>query len=242
MENLNKSGVMPPKHHLMQQRYQMCAGFEVIQLHETTDKFKNNRTNGPLGEVATAHRVDIRERKCTCGKWQEYGCPCIDAMAYYWLFMGNSLEEIMLQTISPFYNYTSQHELFRENIDPVIVEMLENDNVTKPPNPHIKRQQGIDRRRNDYVCVANTLIQRSRKSNVVFVVMPVITRKHVRQEKLSSRTTATTKQSTDNGDRSVSGSEWQPRTNNNIENTTLTVGTMVIRQSIQSRQVFSKCL
>jgi hypothetical protein len=58
-ENLNKNGVMPPTQHLMQQRYQMCAGFEVIQLHETTDKFKVNRTNGPLGEVATAHRVDI---------------------------------------------------------------------------------------------------------------------------------------------------------------------------------------
>jgi hypothetical protein len=63
-------------------------------------------------------------------------------MAYYPLFMGNSLEEFLLQTISPFYIYTSQHELFRENNNPVIIEMLESDNVTKPPNPHIKRQQG----------------------------------------------------------------------------------------------------
>jgi hypothetical protein len=58
-ENLKKNGLMPPTQHLMQQRYQMCARFEVIQLHETTDKFKVNRTNGPLGEVATSHRVDI---------------------------------------------------------------------------------------------------------------------------------------------------------------------------------------
>jgi hypothetical protein len=58
-ENLNKEGVMPPTKHLMQQRYQMCAGFEVIQQHETPDKYKVNRTNRPLGEVATAHHVDI---------------------------------------------------------------------------------------------------------------------------------------------------------------------------------------
>jgi hypothetical protein len=158
LENFKKDGVMPPTQHLMQQRYQICAGFEVIQLHETMDKFKLNGTNGPLGEVATAHRVDIQERTCTCGKWQEYGCTCIDAMAYYQLFMGNSLEEVLLQTISPFYNYTSQHELFRENINPVTIQRWKG---TTLPNHQIHTINGskVDQRRNGYIHIVNMLIQ-----------------------------------------------------------------------------------
>jgi hypothetical protein len=141
-ENADKEGVLPTTKYKMQQMYQLCAGYEAIQLHETTDKFKVNRNNGPIGEIEQGHRIDIKEKTCTCGKWQDYGCPCLDAMAYYRLVQDNTVEEVLIQTISPLFTYSKQQELFRKNVNPVIVEMLDSDNITSPPNTLIKRQPG----------------------------------------------------------------------------------------------------
>jgi hypothetical protein len=63
-------------------------------------------------------------------------------MAYYRLVQGNTIEEVLIQTISPLFTYSNQQELFQENINPVIVEMLDSDNITNPPNTLIKRQPG----------------------------------------------------------------------------------------------------
>jgi hypothetical protein len=78
-------------------KYKMCTGFDVIQLHETNYKFKVNQNNGPVGDLEQGHIIDVWEKVCTSGKWQNYGCPCIDAMAYYRLVQGNAIEEVLMQ-------------------------------------------------------------------------------------------------------------------------------------------------
>jgi hypothetical protein len=55
-------------------------------------------------------------------------------MAFLSLFLGNSIEEVLIQTISTFYNFSTQHKLFHKSMNPVIIEMLESNTNTKPPN------------------------------------------------------------------------------------------------------------
>jgi hypothetical protein len=63
-------------------------------------------------------------------------------MDYYRLVQGNTIKEVLMQNISPFFTYANQQELFRENIIPAIVEMIDSDNITNPPNTLTKRQPG----------------------------------------------------------------------------------------------------
>jgi SWIM zinc finger len=38
----------------------------------------------------TNHVVEIGKKQCSCGIWQEFGIPCINAMAYYRLMAKKS--------------------------------------------------------------------------------------------------------------------------------------------------------
>ena len=38
-----------------------------------------------FGEHTFLHMTKLREITCTCGKWQDHECPCIDAVAYFQL-------------------------------------------------------------------------------------------------------------------------------------------------------------
>jgi hypothetical protein len=58
--------------------------------------------------------------------WQEYGCPCVDAMVYYQEIDEKSLVEIVKSdTVGEFYNFSYYNELMKRNINPVVLDNLE---------------------------------------------------------------------------------------------------------------------
>ena len=134
----DKTGIMPNTKSIMKKRYDNSAGFLVIQIQETTNEYKVTRTNNTFGERTVSHMLNIQERTCTCGKWQDHECPCIDAVAYFRLEKELSFEDILDQHVSNFYKFERQQNLFTENMNPVIVDNLKKDGITlhyTPPPP-----------------------------------------------------------------------------------------------------------
>jgi SWIM zinc finger len=34
--------------------------------------------------LSRTSKLNVKDQKCSCGRWQEFGYPCQDAMVYYW--------------------------------------------------------------------------------------------------------------------------------------------------------------
>ena len=92
--------------------------------------------------MGRTHIVNVPNRTCTCGKWQEYDYPCVDAFAYFRLYEERSYEYIIDKHVGKFYRYETQHQLLAFSITPVVVDNLVKDGVTKPPATGEKRQAG----------------------------------------------------------------------------------------------------
>jgi hypothetical protein len=63
-------------------------------------------------------------------------------MAYYRNFEAKNVQSIIDTHVSMFYNYHSVKMLYKENLCPVIISVLINDNKTLPPKSSLKRQPG----------------------------------------------------------------------------------------------------
>jgi hypothetical protein len=138
--NKNKSGVVPNCAIKLNDRWEKCAGMPIIQLEEGGDKFMVTRTQDTGNQVA--HVVNIDDRFCSRGMWQEYGMPCVDALACYCKIEKISLLEVMeSDCISEFHRYSYYHQLMKKNINPVIIENLEpvSDMICSPPDIVAKR-------------------------------------------------------------------------------------------------------
>jgi hypothetical protein len=52
------------------------------------------------------HNYALYKIICTCGQWQEYGIPCVDAVTYYRKKGNETLQEIMdSESVSAFHKY-----------------------------------------------------------------------------------------------------------------------------------------
>jgi hypothetical protein len=78
----DKTGVVPKVASLMENRWNQCAKFTIIQLEEDGDKYKVTR-NQEDTDYQVNHLLNVSQRICSCGIWQGYGIPCADAMIYY---------------------------------------------------------------------------------------------------------------------------------------------------------------
>jgi SWIM zinc finger len=93
-----------------------CAPFALIQLEPGGHCYKV--THSKTNIFQTNHVVDIQKKECSCGLWQEFGIPCLDAMAYYHLQEKKKLNDIMASdAVSNFHKYLFYHELIRININ-----------------------------------------------------------------------------------------------------------------------------
>ena len=95
----------------------------------------------------------------------------------------NSVE----QHISQFYNFESQEQIFKDSIDPVVVNVLKKDGKIKPTNPSSKRQAG--RLQKNWLPKPLKVLthQMSRQSIVVIVKKVVIMLRLVIQDGIISQ-------------------------------------------------------
>lgn len=90
MANKDKSGVVPNMHAVLQKRFANCANFQVVLLEEGDEKYKIIRSAYKAGERKRIHHLNVNDKTCSCGVWQDYCVPCVDAMAYFRLVKNRS--------------------------------------------------------------------------------------------------------------------------------------------------------
>ena len=126
---------------ILEQRWENGVGFQV---HEVNNQRFLFLVEGPTtGNYSTTrhHTINIQERTCSCGQWQEHDVPCIDACAYYRLREQKTINYVK-NTCSEFYKYSSVSAVFLKTFTPVIAYNLSNDGVTKPTRISSKRRTG----------------------------------------------------------------------------------------------------
>jgi hypothetical protein len=126
--------------------WEECAGFRVVELESNGNEYTVRRSSSSATESERVYNVNIGEKTCLCGEWQDQGYPCIDAMAYLRLHKKMTLNSILLNYVDKFLRYETEYEMMRVNIVPVCIETLIPDGCTLPPNAS-KRQAGRPRRR-----------------------------------------------------------------------------------------------
>jgi SWIM zinc finger len=123
-KSCDKVGVVPEVVGILQNPWDDSEKHQIIKLEDGGDHYKVARQE--INSFQTMHVVNVKEKNCTCGMWQEYGYPCVDAMVYYRQTEEKTFMEIVdSDVVSEFYNYSSYHEMMKRNINPVDMEMLE---------------------------------------------------------------------------------------------------------------------
>ncbi|KAG7364440.1 transposase, mutator family protein [Nitzschia inconspicua] len=133
-ENYGREGVVDKVAEILESRWKNCSNFQVREVVKGGSQFDVFRPSRGASQPETNRLLDVREQTCECGKWQEHGVPCIDAVAYYRLFETQTLQYIMDNHVSEHYKYETVNELLKENIVPVSLDILDQDGVTLPPN------------------------------------------------------------------------------------------------------------
>ena len=141
----HKDQVVPKEASHLKILFTASASFQVLKIDEDSGEYKINRAEYKGNKVS--HCINIINKHCTCGKWQDRAYPCIDAVAYYRLFENQSLENILANEVSQLYNCRSLYHLYKKNMKPVIISTLTMDGKTLPPGDTNKRRAGRPRKK-----------------------------------------------------------------------------------------------
>lgn len=137
-----KSGVVENMLGILQKRWENCAGFQIVQIQENGTLFNITRQSRGRSEPGRSFTIDIANKMCECGQWQEHCVPCVDAIAYYKLHENRTIQYIMDNFVDIQYTYGNISELLKTNIVPVCLETITFDGCTLPPRPSKKRSTG----------------------------------------------------------------------------------------------------
>jgi zinc finger SWIM domain-containing protein 3 len=136
------TGVVDKVKAIISHRWQNCAGFKVVNLEDRATRFVVTRLTQSASEEAVFYNVDVENRFCECGEWQDNGFPCIDAIAYFRLHKQMGVDNILSEEVNKYYTYDNELALLERNIQPVCIQVLSKDGVTLPPNGYLKRSTG----------------------------------------------------------------------------------------------------
>ena len=123
-----------------------CAGFRVVEVQMNDNEFIVRHGTTSAAESERVYNINISDRTCMCGEWQDQGYPCIDAMAYFRLHKKMTLNSIVSSYVDKFLTYETEYEMLKTNIYPVCIEIISPDGSTLPPDAS-KRRSGRPRRR-----------------------------------------------------------------------------------------------
>ena len=126
--------------------WENCAGFRVVEVEINGNDFIVRRGTTSATESERVHNINMSEKTCNCGEWQDQGYPCIDAVAYFRLHKKMTLNSILLSTVEKFLTYEKEYEMLKTNIYPVCIETISPDGCTLPPDAS-KRRSGRPRRK-----------------------------------------------------------------------------------------------
>jgi hypothetical protein len=144
MESKGKEAdsVVPRIQALLRDRWNNCAGCQVIQVEDDCSSYTVTRPATITAEPQRVHIIEVEQKWCTCGQWQEHGVPCIDACAYFRLFLNQTEDLVLTNHVSEHYKYSQHQELMKPGICPVVIDTLRRDEITRPPPKTGKRTSG----------------------------------------------------------------------------------------------------
>ena len=137
-----KNGVVDHVVATLTQRWDGCAGYEVLEVESGGSQFTIVRQHRKAFENRSMYNIDIMQRRCTCGEWQDHELPCIDALAYYRLYEKITLNDVLERHVNEKYTYGNEREMLAINIVPVCLETIIPDGLTLPPKQSTKRSTG----------------------------------------------------------------------------------------------------
>jgi hypothetical protein len=137
-----KTGVIGKLVALLNWRWKNCASFQVVQLQHNGSIFTIIRKGKRASENDTRFNIDVINKICDCGEWQDHGVPCIDAIAYFRLHKRVLLEQVLSEQVDHFYTYDNERSLLSSNIVPVCMDRICHDRTTLPPGMSSKRSTG----------------------------------------------------------------------------------------------------
>jgi hypothetical protein len=135
----DKTGVVENIAGLVNKRWQNCAGYKVIQVQEDGSIFTVVRPGRSASEEDICFNVDVLNKSCDCGVWQDHGVPCIHAIAYYRLHKRLLLQQVLSEQIPSLYTYEYERSMLKINCVPVCMDMIHHDGTTLPPGVSHKK-------------------------------------------------------------------------------------------------------
>jgi hypothetical protein len=127
---------------LYKERYNKCAVYNVIPINEDELTYKVYVGEGVEYVHYKTQFLNLREKTCSCGTWQDTELFCEHIMSYYRFIENKTLEDILKLPYCQYYSYQYLNNIYKDNITPVIIDTLSSDKITKAPPHTNKRQAG----------------------------------------------------------------------------------------------------
>ena len=135
-------GVIEKTKNIINNLWNNCVGFE-IRKNNPQKEFYNVLRRRAIGELeGRNYNVDMDNRKCDCGVWQDHDVPCIDAVAVIKYVYKSNEQYILENLVSKFYQYETIKEMLQWNIIPVSIDALVPDGYTLAPDNEEKISPG----------------------------------------------------------------------------------------------------
>ena len=120
-----RADVAPKVRSILQERWENSATCGVSENEVGSSVFKVTRDFCAGVAERVTHVVDVRESKCTsCRKWQEFQCPCVDAVAHCRLHQDKDLEWILRNKVAAVHMCGNQNKILEKNTVPVVKDTL----------------------------------------------------------------------------------------------------------------------
>jgi hypothetical protein len=136
----SEHGVNPTIEHKLRGQWKKVDHFQVVSVQRENVNFMIKRTYENLVQSPAEYNLSTTQRMCSCGKWQEYNYPCIDALAWLKQHEGRTIDFVLTHYVSNFHTFEYEKEFLMVNINPVCRQNIKCDGVTFPPKElEIKR-------------------------------------------------------------------------------------------------------
>ena len=126
----DKTGVVDAVVKSLEHSWRNCAGMSIVDLKIRTQPTFTVFVPG-RGETLN-FSVSPETKVCNCGLWQEYGYPCIHAVAFFKKHRDYSFGQLLAE-VDEEHTFESNVNLFERNFLTVCLEQLAPDEKTLPP-------------------------------------------------------------------------------------------------------------
>jgi hypothetical protein len=139
----NKTGMIASYVKKYRELFDKAATYNVIPINVESFTYKVYvGSDGTDYNSRSSHIIDLRNRTCTCGEWQNNELFCQHIIAYYRIMENMSIKQLLELPYCMYYSYEYLNYFYNENINPVIIDLLSSDKTTKPPTITNKRTSG----------------------------------------------------------------------------------------------------